>query len=863
MNGSWTREVRREVLPNGLTVLVHHDPKSPAVGLVTEVRAGFLDEPDEWAGISHVLEHMVFKGTSAHGPGELARRIKAAGGYLNAGTGYDSTHYYAVLPAGSVAEGMALMADAIRNVALDAGELRRELQVILEEARRKRDTPSSVVYETMFAVLFDHHRIRRWRIGDEARLATFTRDEVAEYYRSRYLPSRTILAVAGGAPVEQVMALARTHFGDWSGAELAIPPGPEEPWRREVRARTLRGDVTQADLMLGWRTVPTLHPGTPALRLAAAVLSWGRASWLQRELREPGTVLSVSADQFALPELGVFSVNADLDPAKLEEALRGIARTLERLRVSGPATEDLERARAMLLVRLAQHVERPESRAGLLAESEMLRDVAWIEEWIARIRATTPEEVRAAAEEWLRPDAVAGVVYLPEGAGQELTPSLLQESFAPRTRSRPRAFRGKTLVCELPGADLLVRRTRGVGLVSAGLFRLRRTRELPGEAGLGTLAVRSMVRGAGGLDAAGLAAAVERFGGAIEPSVSADQFGFTATVLADHAVAVVGLLRRVLLEPAFAPEAVAVERDTLAREAAQVSDNMFRFPFQMALGAAFGDTGYGVPTIGTPASVPALTDAQVRGWHTAELEAGRTLAVVVGDVDPKRVAGELGELLEAMPGGARPAVPLSPEVHPRPGDSVRVQERQRAQTAIAMVFPGPARTDPSRFAAEVWASVAGGLGGRLFEALRGRRSLAYTVTASSWQRLGAGALRTYIATSPEREEEAREQMLAELGRFRRDGITEAELTRAVNYLTGQEAVNRQVGGTIQSELVDRWMAGEAVEAFEDPEQPYRAVTTDAVRAVLDTCLDPARRAEGVVRGVGTGNREQGTGNGGE
>lgn len=853
MSSAWTSAVRREVLPNGLTVLAHHDPASPAVGLVTLVRAGFFDEPDEWAGISHVLEHMFFKGTPAHGPGELARRTKAAGGYLNAGTGYDHTSYFAVLPAGALAEGMALQADAIRNATIDADELRRELQVIIEEAKRKRDTPSAVAHETMHAVLFDRHRIRRWRIGDEARLATFTRDDVAGYYGSRYVPSRTIVAVAGGAPVDEVMALARRHYGDWSAAGQPVPPGPEEPWRHEVRARTLRGDVTQAELVLGWRTVPPLHPDAPALDLAAAVLSAGRASWLQRALREPGTVLSVAAHQFGPTELGVFSISADLDPARLEDALRGMARALERLRVSGPAIEDLERARTMLLVRLARRIESAESRASLLAEAEALRDIHWIEEWTARIRALTPAEVRVAAAEWLRPDAAAGVAYLPESAEVELTPLQLQRSFATPARSRSLAARGGTRVCELPGVDLLVRRTGSAGLVTAGLFRARRTREVLREAGLGTLAVRSMIRGAGGLDAPGLAAAFERFGGSLAPSVSADHFGFAATVLADHTVAVAGLLRRVLLEPAFAADTLSVERDTLAREAAKVSDDMFRFPFQLALGAAFGDTGYGVPTIGTPSSVPSLTPDQVRGWHSAELEAGRTIAVIVGDLDPERVADELAELLETIPGGARPARFAASRLAPNPDDRQRVRERQRAQTAIAMAFPGPARTDEARFAAEVWASVAGGLGGRLFTALRDQRSLAYTVMASAWQRLGTGALLTYIATSPEREEEAREQMLLELDRFRREGITAEELGRAVGYLTGQVAVNRQTGSAIASELVERWLAGEAVEAFEHPEEPYRAVTTESVQAVLVDCLDPARRAEGVVRG----SREQG------
>ena len=123
----------------------------------------------------------------------------------------------------------------------------------------------------------------------------------------------------------------------------------------------------------------------------------------------------------------------------------------------------------------------------------------------------------------------------------------------------------------------------------------------------------------------------------------------------------------------------------------------------------------------------------------------------------------------------------------------RVVHRQKAQSAFAMAFPAPSRRDPARYAAEVWGAVASGLGGRLFEALRDRRSLAYTVMASSWQKARGGAFLAYIATSPEREEEARSEMLKELSRFAEERVTPAELAQATNYLAGQTVVNRQSG----------------------------------------------------------------------
>ena len=166
----WTEGVRQEVLPNGLTLLAQRIPDAPAVAVVSAVRAGFFDEPDRLAGVSHVLEHMLFKGTPTRGVGDIPRETHFAGGSLNAGTGYDHTSYYTVLPPESLRTGLELQSDALRRSTIDADELRRELIVIKEEARRKLDTPASVCGETLHELLFDRHRIRRWRIGTEEQL---------------------------------------------------------------------------------------------------------------------------------------------------------------------------------------------------------------------------------------------------------------------------------------------------------------------------------------------------------------------------------------------------------------------------------------------------------------------------------------------------------------------------------------------------------------------------------------------------------------------------------------------------------------------------------------------------------------------
>jgi zinc protease len=142
--------VRRVVLPNGLRVLIRRDDSAPVVAIVTYVSAGYFDEPDDVVGIAHVLEHMYFKGTPTRGVGEIAKQTKAVGGYLNAATIYDHTSYYTVLPASGFKQGLEVQFDAYANSLIDSEELARELEVIIQEAKRKADNPGAVATETLY-----------------------------------------------------------------------------------------------------------------------------------------------------------------------------------------------------------------------------------------------------------------------------------------------------------------------------------------------------------------------------------------------------------------------------------------------------------------------------------------------------------------------------------------------------------------------------------------------------------------------------------------------------------------------------------------------------------------------------------------
>jgi len=370
--------------------------------------------------------------------------------------------------------------------------------------------------------------------------------------------------------------------------------------------------------------------------------------------------------------------------------------------------------------------------------------------------------------------------------------------------------------------------------------------ETEADAGLAALALRSAARGAGGLDARGIALAFERLGGSLVTSAGPNLVGYSTTVLAEHVDEAARLLALVLDEPAFDPAAVDRERAVLRTEAEQVRDDMGRWPLLLALRGAFGPRGYGLPVAGLPASLAGLGAERAAAWHRAAF-GGRRTVVLSGDAVPEALFAA-GHRVAAGAGRREQAAGHAADGWTaRRGPAELVEHRAKAQTAIAMVFPGPARADPRRRAAEVWAAIAGGLGGRMFEALRSARSLAYSVVAGALQRRHGGRLTAYLATSPAREAEAREAMAAELERFRAAPPSAAEVARATAFLAGQAQVARQRTAALANELLDAWLRGNGLGELEDPAGAYRAVTAEQVWEVAQA-LAAGEAAVGIVRG---------------
>jgi zinc protease len=402
-------------LDNGLTVVVHEDHSAPVVAIVTHVNAGYFDEPDHWVGISHVLEHMYFKGTPTRGPGVIAQETKAAGGYLNASTIYDHTSYYTVLPSVAFEEGLNIQSDALLHSLIDEQELAKELEVIIQEAKRKLDSPAAVARETVYEMLFDVHRMRRWRIGTEAGLRILTRQDVVDFFQGWYRAPSIVLVIAGDVDEDAALREVQERYSSLRAGPAKRNRGPQEPERAEFRWRELSGDVTQTRVEIGWRTQSLLHADTPALDLFAVVLGQGRASRLYREVRDVGLAAAVSAHHYTPTDLGVFGVSAEVQPADTRAAITAVFRSLVAA-LDEVTYDEVARAQSIVEARMLRGLETMEGKAHFLAEWQSVGDWRLGFRYLEQMMALQPAQLVEAARTYLTPGRAALLAYRPASA---------------------------------------------------------------------------------------------------------------------------------------------------------------------------------------------------------------------------------------------------------------------------------------------------------------------------------------------------------------------------------------------------------------------------------------------------------------
>ena len=864
--------IAREVLPNGLTVLVAEDHSNPVVASNLWVRAGYFDEDDSEVGIAHVIEHMFFKGTPDRPrPDQIATEVKTIGGELNAGTYYDSTNYYIVLPAENFKRGLEIQADALMHPLFDPEELKKELEAVIQEGRRKIDTPSAYAAEMLFREAFDAHRIRRWRIGEEEALRALTRDALLDYYRRHYVPGRVLLAVVGDVRAAEVFEAAHVYLGGMQAREAEMSPSPAEPPQTKFKTRRITGDIKRGYLTFGWHTPPVLTDDDLALRVAAHLLGAGRSSRLYQAVKEQaGLVDMIGASLESFRDIGILTLATEGDPKHHRAAALAIQAEVERLRREPPAHAEMERARAAIEFRHHQSRAEVLGRSTILAYYEAIGGYHLADEMVARLNKVNPDDVQRVAREYMTLANATLLEYLPEGAAGE-PPSAWADDLArvPPAPTPPETIPVRTpapLVAPPPpgvarvgdsrgvvryrfdnGPVLLHEERRDLPLVTlCVLFRGGRSSEGRENAGITRLMQSAMLKGSTNRNARQVAFEMESLGSAIEKILDEDYFGFAFSILSRYLPRGFGILTDLVRRPAFNHEEIDRERQLLLAAQESIKDQSLPYTFQLFRQAAFGSHPYSLPSFGLAAPVQSTKRANLAAWHRAMIRPATMVVSIVGDVGAQEaidlVAGASTDWLVEGFGSKDPGQLLGW------GAAEVVETRRRRQTAQVIGFPTPGLQTPERLPLDLVQAGTSGLGGRFFEAVRGQRGLAYAVSAFNYHRVAGGAFAIYLATTPKDEAEARRVLFQEIARLRREGLSREEIQRAMSFVRGVHAVGMQGNGSRAFRYADAETRGLGFEMIQTYPERVEKVGYEEIQDAIWRYLDPDRCALGILRG---------------
>lgn len=404
---------QRTVLANGLRVVTERIPSVRSISVGIWIGAGSRDEREPEGGISHFIEHAVFKGTQKRRGHQIAQRMEAVGGYLNAFTSKEYTCYYARALDSHLERALDVVCDLALAPTFPAREIEKEKDVILEEIRMYEDTPEDYIFDVFESLIYDGHALGRPILGTPETIRTFDRDQLLAHMDRHYTPERTVISVAGNVRHEKVVRLVEQTF---AASERTNKPYERIPLNGYVSTeQTVTRPIQQAHLVLGTRAYHIHHPQRLALLLLNTVLGGGMSSLLNQNIREKyGYCYSIYSFVNLQEDGGDMGVYMGTDPSKVDRSIKLIFRELDRLLQKPIGERIFSRSKNQIKGSMMLGLESMSNRMMRLGRQEMYyRKNFTLDEIIENIDALTRDDVRVVAEELFQPDQFTRVVVLP------------------------------------------------------------------------------------------------------------------------------------------------------------------------------------------------------------------------------------------------------------------------------------------------------------------------------------------------------------------------------------------------------------------------------------------------------------------
>jgi zinc protease len=866
---SFTQGVKKTVLDNGLTVLTKEVHTAPVVSVQVWYKVGSRNEVKGENGISHQLEHLMFKGTTAR-PVQFGRLFSALGSQFNAFTSYDETAYFGTVQRDRLEALLTLEADRMENSLVGSEQLTSEKRVVISELQGYENSPG---YRLSRAVMRDAFPNRAYGLpvgGTKADVEKFTVEQVRNYYQTYYSPENATLVITGDFATEPVLKVVKETYGKLAKrSQQGNARGNVAP-SSPVAATTKKAPIVlkqpgSAALLQAVYPLPDIkHPDVPAIDVMDAILTGGRSSRLYQALVESGLASSVSGGAAELIEPGWYEINATAAPGQeLSKIAQVLQESLGKLQQQPVTTEELTRAKTQLQASYILGNQDITSQASQLGYNQTIAgDYRFIEQYLAAIAKVTPAQVQKVAKTYLnpakqtigffeptQPDGKPGTSSAGSGRtvenfspGKPVDPAQLAKYLPPTTSATDLAKQSLPEEFTLNnGLRVLLLRDRSLptinlsGQIDAGT-------EFDGnqKAGLANLTAANLMNGTQTKNALTLAKTLEDLGADLSFSASREGVNVSGEGLSKNLPILIQTLADVLANATFPADQLELSRQrALTSLKVQLDDprGLGRQVFQQAIYPE-NHPFHSFPTF---ESLKSISRDDLLGFYQKYYRPDSTTIAIVGDFDPVKVKTLLNQAFGKWQATGKPPV-LKISSVPLPQTSTRLNKiiPGKAEAVTYIGYNGISRKDPRYYAALILNQILGGdtLSSRLGTEVRDRLGLTYGIYSNFAAGINPGPFLIQMQTAPGDTQNAIASTLALLKQLREQGVTEAEFNTAKRSLTNSYPVDLANPSNVSSIILDNAVLGLSRSEIRDFPQRIQAVTMAQMQQAIEDLIKP-------------------------
>jgi zinc protease len=828
-------------LENGLTIIIREDRSAPVVSAQAWAMTGSIHEGERiGAGLSHVLEHMLFKGTTTRPGSRIDQEVQEAGGYMNAYTSFDRTVYHIDLPSSGTRTAIDILCDIMQNAALPEDELAKELDVIRREMDMNQDDPGRRAGRRLFETAYTRSPYRYTVIGYPDVFNELKPENIRAYYREKYVPNNVFYVVVGDVQNAAVVEQIKSAYAKSKSKPLPPSVLPAEPRQAAPRDIIEDAPVELGHFHFAWHIPDIRHHDIPALDVLGVLLGAGRSSRLFVEVREKlGLVNHADAWTYNPGNPGLFGMSAVVDADKFERARDAMLAEIEKLKRKPVAKAELGKAVKQYISATFATRKTMQGQAQDLGGSWLAAgDLNFSERFLAAVKQLKPSDLQRVARHYLTRENRSLYALLPAGSAPK--------TVVAEARSTENAIQKFTLP---NGLRLLVKEDHRLPFVEfRGVFQGGVLAETQSNNGVTQLLAKMLLQGTRKRSAQKIAGDIESVGGSVDTYGGNNSFGVNLEVLSSDFAAGLDVFADVILNPSFPAAALEREKQIQISGIRARKDDMLKSGSIAMRRALYGETGYGLDSLGSEASVSSIKVADLRTMHGGLVTPANCVIAIYGDVKAASVKSAVTRAFvkwksSGGPNNFKPGMPES-----RLSGIRRVTEtREKKQAVIVLGFGASTLQAEDRYALELLSEACSDLGSRLFLRVREKLGLAYYVGAQNFPGIVPGHFSFYAGTEPEKVAQVEEEFLAEVALLRNEGLTQSELDRAKAKIIGQKKIARQdLGGYAMTTALDE-LYGLGFAQTDSEDEKFQAVTLDAVKSAAQKYLTPDSLVISVVK----------------